>query len=209
VSRKFDRRVALVVLLVVVSVWSSIVLAQDPQPACTRLPPNIEVGDFLKPVVAMLLKKSPTFRHQCGVIATTRRVRVILVAVPSRQEASAPRAKATITRYSYGLLRAEIDMPMTADHSELIPHEFEHILEQIEGVDLVALARDGDDHVVAISDGMFETRRARAAGRLAAQEVRGADTDPAVTSAVNGIVRAWRGLSSRAVRDQRIATRGR
>jgi hypothetical protein len=204
VSRKFVRRVALSVLFVLLPLRSSLVLAQDSQPPCTELPANIVVGEFLKPTVSTLLRKSPTFRHQCEVIGATRRVRVILVAVPAPRESTAPRAKATFTRYSFGLLRAEIEVPVTADHSELIAHEFEHVLEQIEGLDLVTLARDGDDRVVTVGAGLFETRRAQTAGRLAAEEVRGTDTDPAVTSAIQGIVRVWRGLAARAARDPRV-----
>ena len=174
--------------------------AQDGQPSCTELPPSIEVNEFLRPAVSTLLAKSGTFRRQCQVIASTRRVRIVLTAVGIPRESTAPRARATFGRYSYGLLRVVIEMPMVADHHELIPHEFEHVLEQIEGLDLAALARDGTDGVMQVADGAFETRRAQTAGRTAADEVRGEEIDPAVTGAIRGLGRVWRGLSSRAAR---------
>ena len=44
------------------------------------------------------------------------------------------------------------------DLTELIAHEFEHVLEQLDGVDLKALARAGEARRLA--DGAFETERA-------------------------------------------------
>jgi hypothetical protein len=165
------------------------------------VPSNIHVGDFLKPSVRTLLNKSQTFRHQCDVIAAARMVRVLLVAVPAPRLSSDPRARATIGRHAHGLMRAVIEMPITGDHSELIPHELEHVIEQIEGLDLAALARAGDERVTEVADGVFETARARAAGLAASREAHGfVRNDPPVTHGVRIITRIWRGLSSRATR---------
>jgi hypothetical protein len=166
-----------------------------------NVPSNIQVGDFLKPSVRTLLDKSQTFRRQCDVIAAARMVRILLVAVPEPRLSTAPRARATLARHAYGLMRAVIEMPLTGDHRELIPHELEHVIEQIEGLDLAALARAGDDRVTEVADGVFETARARAAGRAASREALAfVRNDPPVSHGARTVMRMWRGLSSRATR---------
>ena len=55
------------------------------------------------------------------------------------------------------------------DAAELIAHELEHILEQLDGVDLQAQA--GNGVVWKAGDGAFETRRAIEAGRRVAREI--------------------------------------
>jgi hypothetical protein len=53
--------------------------------------------------------------------------------------------------------------------TELLAHELEHVLEQVEGIDLDALAEEGEAR--RLSDGSFETARAVQAGRRVAAEV--------------------------------------
>ncbi len=54
----------------------------------------------------------------------------------------------------------------------LIAHEFEHILEQLDGVDLPSMAARPATGVHAVaSSGRFETDRAIAAGRQVEREV--------------------------------------
>ena len=55
---------------------------------------------------------------------------------------------------------------------ELLAHEIEHVLEQIDGVNLRALASTGVQGVRRIGDA-YETSRAIAIGRLVADEVLG------------------------------------
>ena len=55
---------------------------------------------------------------------------------------------------------------------ELIAHEFEHILEQLDSVDLAAMAARSGTGVRAVSElGHFETDRAIAAGRRVESEM--------------------------------------
>ena len=64
----------------------------------------------------------------------------------------------------------EIPVPLTTiEYAELFGHEFEHILEQIDRVDLEALtaARAG---ATRLADGAYETTRARKAGQTIADE---------------------------------------
>ena len=69
-------------------------------------------------------------------------------------------------------IRAEIHLPPSSDHAELLAHEFEHVLEQIEGLDLRSLARVKDSGVDESDDAVFETDRAQAAGRIVKAETR-------------------------------------
>jgi hypothetical protein len=76
------------------------------------------------------------------------------------------RCGARFARYTLGLVRAVIEMPLMADYRELIPHEFEHVIEPIEGIDLAALARAGEGQAVEIARG---GSRPHAPGRRAAR----------------------------------------
>ncbi len=58
-----------------------------------------------------------------------------------------------------------------SDLIELIAHEVEHIIEQLDGLDLARLARLAPVTVWATGDQRFETQRATQMGRLVAAEV--------------------------------------
>ena len=66
---------------------------------------------------------------------------------------------------------AEIDLPVIG-LAELLAHELEHVIEQMEGVNLARLAREYAPLVSRDEVGAYETARATAAGRAAAAEVR-------------------------------------
>ena len=138
--------------------------------ACTQLPTAIQVDDFLAPVVEGLLAASPTFSRQCDRIAELPLVRVAVRMLP-KGEASCCRARTTIRRYSSGAMIALVEIPsprISLEYAELLGHEFEHILEQIDLVDLNALAGQGG--ATRLGDGAYETTRARRAGDAVAEE---------------------------------------
>lgn len=153
------------------------------------LPPNIRVAAPLAAIVGELYARSPTFRRQCASIGASPRVRVWVLAGSLPARGSGPRARASISRHRYGAVQAVIVLPPLADTSELLPHEFEHVIEQMEGLDLPALARAGRGGVVEASDGTYETTRARLAGLAAAREVYDETAWP-----IAGIGRALRGV---------------
>jgi hypothetical protein len=82
------------------------------------------------------------------------------------------RAKTEFRRYSSGLLLAVIYIAPGDDPVELLAHELEHVIEQIEDVNLAALAHDGSARAKRRHDGAYETTRARDAGLAVAAEVR-------------------------------------
>ncbi len=132
--------------------------------AMMMIPGNIHAG-LLAKNVAGLIQSSSTFRAQCERIAAARNLRVDVELVPTL---GLVRAETAITRYEAGAIRAEVRIAFGQDYRELIAHEFEHIIEQLDGVDLRAEADQGrawlvDRHV-------FETRRASEAGRRVRRE---------------------------------------
>jgi hypothetical protein len=191
--------------VVVLCIGLSIVLtasgaARDPKIACGELPSNILVEPLLQSAVMSLMRQSETFRRQCVTIAAARRFRVRIVSVSPRSLVSSARAHATFTRYEYGMVRAVIEIPIASDYAELIPHEFEHVIEMIEGIDHAQRAGSSGSGVVEVERGSFETARATEAGLAASREVHG-NTDEAVRRTGRQIGRVWRAISARAVPD--------
>jgi len=167
---------------------------RDATPASTTPPPsNIRVDELLQPLVSALLEKSVTFRRQWTTINASRIVRVAVQARMGMSDDGAARARAQVTRYAHGSIRVVIEIAVGIDLTELLPHELEHVIEQVEGVDLPVLARQGEQGVTEVRRGIYETARARAAGRRVVDEVYG-KVDPALGAAANGIKRLLRAL---------------
>src|SRR5258706_7205944 len=130
------RRMSAVTCLLVV--FAPLVAARQvsASPICeSSLPSNINAGN-LEPDLIELLQRSETFRQQCARIAATRVLRVTVrvgLAV-----GAGGRAQTIIHRYDAGGLRAEVTLGFAEDYFELLAHEFEHILEQVDGVRLGA-----------------------------------------------------------------------
>lgn len=132
---------------------------------------NIHIDQRLRPAVAEMLRSSETFRQQWTTLARSHRVHVTVFMTDGPIDRTC-RAKTTIRKYSSGLLFAIVQIPPRGDYTELVAHEFEHVLEQIDGVDLAALVRSGSTSVRQRADGAFETARAQRAGLAVAAEVR-------------------------------------
>jgi hypothetical protein len=165
---------------------------------CRVLPANIQADDDLRQGIEQVLRRSRTLREQCARIGSAPHVHVRVTITP-RITAPLTRAQSVVRRYASGLLFVAIELPVAStDFVELLAHEFEHVTEFIDGVDLGALARRGDTGVTRRrSDGAFESERAAAAGLAAAAEVQ-TDTSfhaAAVGRCVSIAVRAaWRGM---------------
>jgi hypothetical protein len=125
----------------------------------SRIPANIEAGQ-LAPEILDMLTHSDTFRRQCLRIAAARVLRIRLgIIVPSP---AGYRALTVIVRYEAGALHAEVTLGFAGNYVELLAHEFEHVLEQVDGVNLRAAGAGGG--VWRLPDGAYETRRATQAG---------------------------------------------
>lgn len=129
------------------------------QVCAAKLPSNIDAG-ILGAEIRQILSRSVTFRRQCQRIAATRVLRVRLGI--TSQPAGEYRAVTVLERYEAGSLRAEVTLVFAENYVELLAHEFEHVLEQIDGVNLRIDAARGQAHL--LQDGAYETRRAREAG---------------------------------------------
>jgi len=160
------RRMSLVTCLIVVFASLLFVRRVSASPVCeSSLPLNIDAGK-LEPDLIELLQRSETFHRQCARIAATRVLRVTVrvgLAV-----GAGGRAQTIIHRYEAGGLRAEVTLGFAEDYFELLAHEFEHILEQVDGVRLGTEVAAGRAWLTM--SGAFETRRAAEAGARARRE---------------------------------------
>jgi hypothetical protein len=146
-----------------------VTMADERNPQCERgsLPWNVELKGDLRRVLQRLYDASPTFRSQCQRIAsaTNLSVHVEIYATFLR------RCRAfTIFRRDGHRLRADVHLPPGSALTEMVAHEFEHIVEQIEGLDLRRLARVRGSGVREVERDVFETDRAQAAGRSVMME---------------------------------------
>jgi hypothetical protein len=132
------------------------------------------VPDDYRTLLDSMLRASPTFRRQCLRIAGERKLTVFLALV-SLQTRTTVRATTLVTRHRDGRMSARIELVRRDDIVELVAHEFEHISEQLDGVDLAAHAARPSTGVHAQTGqlGLFETARAKRMGRLVATELRG------------------------------------
>jgi hypothetical protein len=111
------------------------------------------------------------FRCHCSKIAAAPRLRMS-VDIATAPIGPLTRARARASRYDSGLLVVQTEIPAVSEYVELIVHEFEHVVEPIEGIDF-RLTSAGSQ-ITQRADGTFETERARLAGLAATEEVYGA-----------------------------------
>lgn len=161
---------ALSVSLPVLVMLTSGVPHSDPLFSAGWTPANLHATPAVRRDLAALLNLSPTLRRQAWQIDSCRRVRVLLrLAWPAALETA--RARTTFFRPEPGVTVALIEVPVGGTFGELVAHEFEHILEQIEGIDLAMLVRERSREVRELHPGVYETRRAKTAERLVRREI--------------------------------------
>jgi hypothetical protein len=134
------------------------------------VPPNITMPIDMRAAIERLLPQSSTLRRQCAAIgAAPPWVRITMA--PARPVFGGIRASGSFTWTKTGKFEGRIEIPLSSDFPELVAHELEHVVEQLEGLDLRRLAKASGSGVKEVDQGMFETVRARDAGRAAACEV--------------------------------------
>lgn len=138
-------------------------------------PENVVISEEgVRRTVAAMLRASPTFRHQCARIGRTPHLRAVVTRSLQPGKLMAAGAITRITRAQDGRLVAEVVLGQSGDYVTLLAHEFEHILEQLDGVDLAAMAARPGTGVRTLPHAQgFETERAIAVGRQVAGEVFG------------------------------------
>lgn len=136
-------------------------------------PANLLVPRIHRPVIESMLRKSATFRRQCLRIQNAPHLTVTLELASTHASRTA-RARTQIVRHSADRLLATIRLNQLEDVVELIAHEIEHVIEQLDGVDLAAKAALPNSGVHALDNEgvVFETARARWTGLKVAEEVR-------------------------------------
>ncbi|MFO7303504.1 MAG: hypothetical protein DIU54_013905 [Acidobacteriota bacterium] len=141
-----------------------------PLPAECGVPADVEVAPVYRPVIERLVTRSPTLCAQMRRIAADDRVVLRIVVAHGLRPGACCRASTRFVRRGVRL-EANVRLPASAELPELLAHELEHVVEQIEGLDLVRLSRVRDSGVYRIEGNRFETLRAQAAGRAARQEL--------------------------------------
>ena len=142
-------------------------------PTTVAVPPNLIVPDVLKTTVGTMLRTSPTFRRQCARLANARNMVVTIGRMPTTGDLPA-RARAVFATSPDGRRAARIEIRPADDQVELLAHELEHVIEQLDEINLRALARLPGSGVERCRgrEEAYETIRAIRAGRTAADEVR-------------------------------------
>lgn len=141
-----------------------------------RMPSNFVLTPILAPVVETMWHQSPTFNAQC---ARLRQAPSLLVELRfgNASQVGAGRGRANFVRSSRDSTRAEIyidpKLRSVAELVELIAYELEHVIEQLDDVELTADTRHG---VHLTAGGSFETVRAGHIGQKVSREVMAATT---------------------------------
>jgi hypothetical protein len=121
--------------------------------------------------IAAMLQSSPTFRHQYERILGASRLIITARIEPTLVHREFC-ARSMIRRYNSGLLIVSIEIGPGGRQAEWIAHEFEHVIEQLDGVRLPALVGRRASGIWYSSPNMIETTRATRAGRIVLEEMR-------------------------------------
>lgn len=155
------------------SVVREYVSAASAIPGRGAIPSNLEVSVIYRRLVVTMLSRSPTFRRQMLRISAASRLTVRLYpASPSSHQGM--RATTAFARQADGTLLANIEIVRLNGDVELIAHELEHVIEQLDDVDLAAKVGQPNSGVYATGDSgvLFETTRATRVGLQVAREAR-------------------------------------
>jgi len=134
-----------------------------------HLPATIHAEDDLRVYLEAMLRRSTTFRQQCQRIDAGR-AEVFIRRDP--QLVDRPyRARTVITRSGHTVV-AWVAITPFGDPGEWLAHEIEHVLEQMDGLNLPKLAVRTNAGVWASGFDAFETERAIRAGHTVRKELR-------------------------------------
>ena len=146
-------------------------VAADAIPKQLSLPANLIVSSHYRALVEHMLRGSPAFRRQCLRISGEPRLTVKL-RMGGPQWKQGFRATTHIERERDGRMTAFIEVFPLNEDVELISHEIEHVIEQLDEVDLASHAARRDTGVRVHAGNVFETVRANRTGLKVRDEVR-------------------------------------
>jgi hypothetical protein len=169
---RFERSLIFGIVTLALSTATATVSAQE---GAQGPPSNLKAGRF-QSVVDGMWRDSATFRQQCLRLGAQGGLIVTVTADWPRPEASS-RAKTTIMRKGRRMF-ADIVLQSPYDRIELIAHEIEHVIEQLDGVKLRTTECEGSRN----PPGVYESCRAVEAGRRVAREVEEARAVRAIAS---------------------------
>jgi hypothetical protein len=136
-----------------------------------EMPPNLTVPSTFRTTIEQMLERSPMFRRQCLRLAAAPQLTVVVRML--HPLTAGPRARTQIKRADRNRLIATVEINPLGDFTELLAHELEHVIEQLDGVDLAAKSAVANSGVRSCVDGTFETNRAARIGLVVALEARG------------------------------------
>ena len=163
------------ICLVVISGANDLALAADQSANFEEaaLPSNLSTAPVFEPYLDRMLLMSPTFRSQCKRLGAAPVKVHVWLEDPQRRPSFS--ARTVFERRKGVVVAANVFLFPSLNAVELIAHEIEHVLEQLDGVDLETQVGSGS--VWKRGDGAFETRRAMEAGLRVAREVKERSTE--------------------------------
>ncbi|MGE0129538.1 MAG: hypothetical protein AB7U82_15785 [Blastocatellales bacterium] len=136
-----------------------------------RLPPNLILSEEARRRLEKVWLRSPTFRDQCRRVAQLPQAEIRFDFVVRNSDAH---HAITMVSRTEGRMTITMRVFISDRCVEMIGHEFEHVVEQIEGMNLKALAFVPGAGVRRNAEGFYETKRAIEAGRRVFREYRAA-----------------------------------
>jgi hypothetical protein len=143
---------------------------RSPAVRCEAMTVGLRIAAALRPILAEMCRRSPTFRRQVARLASERDL-VVTITETAFPQRTPWRALTAIDCFSGRVRSADVQVQPGDPRAvaELIAHEFEHILEQLDGVALSRWIGRSGVHRIG-RDGPIETERARQVGLLVAGE---------------------------------------
>ena len=163
--------IAVRLLLAVLLIVASRSPARGSDDGTVEVAQTVHVAPELQSLADRLREQSPTFKQQWDRLSREPRL-YVRVRLDATIGESPYCARTTIRRTIDGAFVAFVNIRAFGDPTEWLAHELEHIIEQLDGLNLGRLARLGGEGVWRAADGVFETRRALRAGRRVVDEAR-------------------------------------
>jgi hypothetical protein len=148
-----------------VGVYAETVMVPD----AVATPANLTVPSAYRATIETMLVRSAMFRRQCLRLAAAPHLDVVVRML--HPVTGGPRARTQISA-SGGRVIAAVEINPSGDFMELLAHELEHVIEQLDGIDLAAKSTIARSGVRSCVNGTFETSRAKHIGSVVAVEAR-------------------------------------